>query len=101
MSDLRRYISEREARDPEFRKLRAESQAEFEIALQVAILRKQRAITQQQLASLIGTRQSAVSRLERGNANTTIAMLEKVAAALGSRLQITLVPEERDRFVKA
>lgn len=96
MSDLRQYIKQREARDPEFKATREASQAEFDVALQIARLRNKRQVTQQQLADLIGTKQSAISRIESGDCNMTVDMLEKVAAALNSRLHITLVPEDDD-----
>jgi transcriptional regulator with XRE-family HTH domain len=56
-------------------------------------LRQKRGMTQADLARAIGTRQANVSRLERFDANLTLATLEKVADALGVNLQIDLVPK--------
>ena len=47
-------------------------------------------ITQSQLAQKIGTKQSAIARLESGIANPSMAFLEKISHALGSRLVIQI-----------
>lgn len=46
-------------------------------------------MTQKQLAEKIGTRQSAISRLESGNANPSIQFLQKVASALDTKLIVS------------
>lgn len=46
--------------------------------------------TQKKLAQEIGTKQSAIARLEGGNINPTIDFLEKIALVLGARLTIQL-----------
>ena len=63
-----------------------------EFALIKMIIRKriEKGLTQKELARKIGTRQSAVSRLESGTYNPTISFLEKVAEALDARLRISL-----------
>jgi predicted transcriptional regulator len=48
-------------------------------------------LTQKQIAEKVGTRQSAISRLESGTYNPSLSFLQKVADALGSRLQVKLV----------
>lgn len=45
-------------------------------------------LTQEQLAERVGTKQSAIARIESGNANISIAFLEKLTQALGSQLII-------------
>lgn len=50
--------------------------------------RSQLQISQTQLARIIGTRQPAISRLEKGDSNTTLKTFFKVADALD--LDITL-----------
>lgn len=47
-------------------------------------------ITQAQLAQKIGTKQSAIARLESGNINPSVSLLEKISQALGVRLIIQL-----------
>ena len=48
--------------------------------------RKQRGLTQQQLASELGTSQSAIHRIESGGQNLSLEMINRIAAALESPL---------------
>lgn len=57
----------------------------------IAARLKQR-ITQKQLAEKIGTKQSVISRLESGNANSSLAFLEKIASVIGYKLSVHLHP---------
>lgn len=54
--------------------------------------RKQRGLTQQELAAELGTSQSAIHRIESGNQNLSLEMINKIAAALESTL---IVPSNR------
>ena len=61
-----------------------------------ALVRSVRAaaeMTQADLAAGAGLTQSAVARLERNDANPTIATLERVVAAAGHRLVLTAAPQ--------
>ena len=48
-------------------------------------------MSQKDLAVRVGTKQSAISRLESGNSNPSIQFLDKVAKALDGQLQIKIV----------
>ena len=48
--------------------------------------RKHRGWTQTQLAEALGTSQSAVNRIERGNQNVTLEMLARIGEALDSEI---------------
>jgi transcriptional regulator with XRE-family HTH domain len=48
-------------------------------------------LTQKQLAKKIGTKQSAISRFERGGSNPSLAFLKKLASALGMKLTATAI----------
>ena len=50
--------------------------------------RKKKGLTQEELAKKIGTKQTAIARLESGNANPTVFFLEKLASALDTKLII-------------
>jgi DNA-binding XRE family transcriptional regulator len=65
---------------------------ELEPAYQVASLRILRGLTQQQLAEQVGTTQSSIARLESGKTKPSISFLERVVAALGGQLTITIEP---------
>ena len=63
---------------------------EFALAAQLTEARARAGLTQAELAERMGTSQSAVARLESGKSLPSVATLEKVAAATGSRLRIAL-----------
>ena len=72
-------------------KIKAEynhQQPEFAVINAIIDARAKRGITQEQLAKKLGTKQSAIARLESGRANPSIAFLKKLAQALNSNLQI-------------
>jgi DNA-binding XRE family transcriptional regulator len=64
----------------------------LEPAYQIARLRIARGLTQTQLAAMVGTKQPSIARLESGASQPSVAFLQKVAAALGARLEVRLVP---------
>ena len=59
---------------------------------QVTRLRLLRGLTQEQLAELVGTKQSSIARLESSAAVPSLSFLTKVAAALGARVEVLLMP---------
>ncbi len=63
---------------------------EFKIAEVIIEKRLEQGLTQSELAKKIGTKQSAISRLESGNYNPSIAFLGKVAKALNLDLVVSL-----------
>lgn len=71
---------------------RAYDALEPEFALIETLMQKriEKGLTQKQIAEKIGTRQSAISRLESGSYNPTLSFLQKIADALGARLQLSL-----------
>lgn len=62
---------------------------EFAIAEAVIQKRLEQGLTQSQLAKKVGTKQSAISRLESGAYNPSITFLEKVAKALNLNLVVS------------
>jgi DNA-binding XRE family transcriptional regulator len=74
--------------DPEF----VAAVAAREPGYQVTRLRLLRGLTQEQLAELVGTKQSSIARLESGVAAPSLSFLTKVAAALGARVEVRLTP---------
>jgi len=65
------------------------------IAAQIYDLRNKAGLTQKQLADLVGTTQSVISRLEdadyRGH---TLSLLERIATALHCRVEVQLLPDK-------
>jgi len=75
-----------------------EARASAEVARKVYDLRTQAGLTQRELARLVGTQHSVISRLEdddyRGH---SLSMLRRIAAAVGKRVEIRFVPLRRRR----
>lgn len=65
-------------------------EGEFALAAQLIEKRLKKGLTQGQLAKKIGTKQSAIARLESGSYNPSFAFLSRVARALDTRLEISL-----------
>jgi len=60
------------------------------LAQKVANARKKKKVSQATLAEMIGTKQSSISRLEKGDSLPSLDFLYKIANALGLKLKITL-----------
>ncbi len=75
-------------KDPEFKRYYDEYGRQLEIAYQILQLRKKKKMTQAELAKRIGTKQSNVARMETGQQNFTIDMLQKIASVLGKNLKV-------------
>ncbi len=75
--------------DPEVKKEYDRLGPEFAIISQLIDIRAKKGLTQKGLAEKLGTKQSAIARLESGNGNPTLEFLQKTAKALGRRLTIS------------
>lgn len=90
MSDVEKYIAARKKRDPEFAAGFEESYREFEIGVLLKTAREEAGLTQEELAHRIGTKKTAISRLENHAEDIKLSTLRKVTHALGKRLELTL-----------
>jgi transcriptional regulator with XRE-family HTH domain len=78
-------------RDKEYREAYADDFLDAYIAAQIRTIREQRDMTQQELADLIGTKQTGISRIENVNYSSwNIRTLKKIAYALGGRLHVSI-----------
>lgn len=77
--------------DPKFKSEYEKLQPEFALIRAMIDARIQSGLTQENLAIKIGTKQSVISRLERGHGNPTVSFLKKMADAFSSRLEIRFV----------
>lgn len=77
-------------KDPEIKAEYDRLEPEFEIIRAIIRKRLEKGMSQKQLAVKMGTQQSALSRLESGNYNPSLAFLKKVASALDSTVHISL-----------
>ena len=81
--------------DPELLRQVEEHKAALEIAGQIYDLRTAAGLSQKELAGLVGTSQSAISRLEDADyEGHSLQMLRRIASALGRRVEVRFVPAE-------
>lgn len=78
-------------RDPEFRKEYEARRPEFELKCALIDARIKGELTQAEIAERAGTTQSAIARFESGGTSPTLAFMQRLAEALGSRLEVRLV----------
>jgi predicted transcriptional regulator len=76
--------------DPQIKKAYSELGPQFEVVRAIVKKRMQKGLTQKQLASLIGTKQSAISRFESGSYSPTISFLQKITKALRATIEISI-----------
>ena len=76
--------------DPEVKKEYDRLGPKFDLIRSIIEKRIEKNISQEELASRMGTKQSALSRFESGNYNPSLAFMQKVAQALDSKLEIRL-----------
>ncbi len=85
-----RYLAQR-MKNKTFRKAYEEESQRLEIAYQIAKLRKQRKLSQRELARKLNTTQSVIARMETGQQNFTTDTLQKVARVFKCDLRIEFV----------
>jgi DNA-binding XRE family transcriptional regulator len=76
--------------DREIRKAYDELGPEFDFVRMLIKKRMEKGLSQEELAERIGTRQSAISRLESGRYNPSFKILRKIAQALDSEIKISI-----------
>ena len=86
--DFQVYLAKR-LKNPKFRKYYNEYGKQLEIAYQILQLRKQKRISQSELAKKIGTKQSNIARMEAGEQNFSIDTLQKIAQVFNKDLKVS------------
>ncbi|MCR4276864.1 MAG: helix-turn-helix domain-containing protein [Candidatus Roizmanbacteria bacterium] len=82
--DLKKRLLKNDNVKKEYDRLRPE----YELLDKIISLRLKQKMTQKQLAKKLDTKQSAISRLEKGMINPTIDFLNKLASAFGKKLVV-------------
>lgn len=90
MSDLKKYINRRKSIDNSFAKDYEAGYADFKISVILKKLREDAGVTQEELASKMHTKKSAISRIENKADDILISTLIKFAAVLGKRVHIKI-----------
>jgi ribosome-binding protein aMBF1 (putative translation factor) len=93
MQTTEKQVSAREQRrirDAAFVKLLEDIKPENQLKAEMVAARMRAGLTQWQLAARMGTKQSAIARLEGGRSSPTIKTLRKLAEVTQSRLIVRL-----------
>jgi ribosome-binding protein aMBF1 (putative translation factor) len=78
--------------DPELKAMIEEEAINGRVAHMIYEARTRAGLTQQQLAALVGTKQSVIARLEDADYDGhSLTMLQRIATALHQKLEIELV----------
>ena len=90
MDDLDAFIAERKAGDPEFAKGFELGYQKFKLGVLLRQAREEAGLTQAQVAQLMQTKKSVISRLENHAEDIRLSTLDRFATALGKRLHLAL-----------
>ncbi len=91
MSDLKRYIKKRKARDPEWAEGFEAGYADFKISILLRQAREEAGMTQEELARRLRTKKSAISRIENHAEGIRLSTLKRYARALGKEIRVIIV----------
>lgn len=95
-TDATKILADIAGRDPKRQQAFGEEIANREVAHQIYQLRQKAGISQAELARRIGTTQSVISRLEDADyEGHSLAMLNRIAAAVERRVEVRFVPHRR------
>ncbi len=84
------YLEE-QMKDPNFARRYQKAGEAWEVALQLAVLRKKAGLSQKELAQRVGTSQQQISRLESTSyEGHSLSMLRRVAEVLGATVHIDI-----------
>jgi HTH-type transcriptional regulator / antitoxin HipB len=89
-------IAELEEENPGYRRERELNRPRRELARIVMLRRAELGISQQELAERMGTSLSVISRLERSGQNFSLTTLQRLAAALDTKLAYSFEPNQAD-----
>jgi len=87
---IKRFVGNDQGRDKMINEMYDEMKLEI-ILEQLRQIRKKKGLTLKDLAQLMNTSESALSRLERQSRNITIFTLAKYAKILGKKIEIKMV----------
>lgn len=80
-------------KDPEFVKVYEDLQPEMDIVKAIIDARIKQNLSQKELSKLTGINQSEISKLESGERNPSIKLLQRLADGMGLTLKISFVPK--------
>ena len=90
MSDLHKYISQRQQRDAQFADNFDKGYQSFKIGVLLRQAREAAGVTQETISIRLNTRKSDISRIENHAEDVKLSTLERFAHSLGKRLEIRI-----------
>jgi DNA-binding XRE family transcriptional regulator len=91
MNDLKKYIAKRKETDSDFSKDFEDGYQEFKIGEMLKQARKEVGLTQEEIAKVMHTQKSAISRIENHAQDIRLSTLQAFAHIMGKELKIQLV----------
>ena len=88
--NLKQYLKEK-LKDPEFKREWEKSEIQYQVTRQLIKARLENNLSQRKLARNAKTTQAVISRIENMSVNPSLAILEKIAQALGKKLEVNFV----------
>lgn len=90
-TNFKDYLNE-QMKDPTFRAEYEALAPEYAIIQAMIDARKASGLTQKQLAERTGIAQGDISKFENGSGNPSLRTLQRLAAGMGMRMNITFTP---------
>jgi|ERR1051325_5013800 ribosome-binding protein aMBF1 (putative translation factor) len=91
---------EQQLKDPDFAARFEKAGEAWDVALQIAALRQKAGLSQKDLARILKTSQQNISRLESPSyEGHSLAMLRRVANALGATLRVSFTPKAEPSYM--
>jgi HTH-type transcriptional regulator / antitoxin HipB len=90
MSDLKKYIANRKKKDHKFAEGYEAGYNDFRIGVLLRQAREASGHTQEEIARMLQTQKSAISRIENHAEDIRLSTLEKFAASVGRKLEVKL-----------
>lgn len=84
-------LKEKYLKDPDVRREYDKLKPRYELIESIIKKRIEKGLSQKDLANMIETKQSAISRIESGNYNPSFNLIQKIAKALDSKLEVKIV----------
>ena len=87
---MKKYVAERKKRDEAFSEGYDVGYEQFKVGVVLKQAREKAGLTQEELAQRLKTKKTAILRIESHAEDIKLSTLEKVAHALGKRLEVKI-----------
>ncbi|MCU6761083.1 Antitoxin HigA [uncultured Roseburia sp.] len=94
-TDINEVINRKRSNDPAFQKAWDDSREEYRLIGEMVSLRKEKKMTQGELAELTGSKQQVISRIEKRENSPSLKTVCNILNALGYELKIVKRSEGR------